>query len=141
MKRQINLLLITKIHVIIFFNKRTYSVNFKSFIFIFTGQNTLRINKSMLSHKICYSSLVIVCQCHVILWKAWYWDSWPQWLSFSFSDQEKLNDTVCTLVEKYYLLDFSDEEKINLAIQLRHFLFDDRQSSNLKNLSIIQQLW
>jgi len=35
---------------------------------------------------------------------------------------------------------FSDQEKINLPFHLRHFLFDVRQSSTLKNLSTIQEL-
>ncbi|XP_024626549.1 uncharacterized protein [Medicago truncatula] len=49
-------------------------------------------------------------------------------------------DTICTLVEKYYPMDFSDKEKINLPFHLRHFLFEARQSSTLKNLSTIQEL-
>jgi len=50
-------------------------------------------------------------------------------------------DTICTFVEKYYPMDFSDQEKnINLAFHLRHLLFDARQSSTLKNLSTIQEL-
>jgi hypothetical protein len=44
------------------------------------------------------------------------------------------------LLKNIYLLDFSDQVKINLAFHLRHFLFDARQTSNLKTLSIIQEL-
>ncbi|XP_058776824.1 uncharacterized protein LOC131651174 [Vicia villosa] len=49
-------------------------------------------------------------------------------------------DTICSLVEKYYPMDFSDQEKNNLQFQLRHFLFVARQASNLNNLSTIQEL-
>lgn len=49
-------------------------------------------------------------------------------------------DTICSLVEKYYPMDFSDQEKNNLQFQLQHFLFVARQASNLNNLSTIQEL-
>ncbi|XP_058784599.1 uncharacterized protein LOC131659425 [Vicia villosa] len=49
-------------------------------------------------------------------------------------------DIICSLVEKYYPMDFSDQEKNNLQFQLRHFLFVARQASNLNNLSTIQEL-
>ncbi|XP_024641739.1 uncharacterized protein [Medicago truncatula] len=49
-------------------------------------------------------------------------------------------DTICTLVQKYYPMDFSDHEKMKLPFDLRHFLFDVRQSSTFKNLSTIQEL-
>ncbi|XP_024634768.1 zinc finger MYM-type protein 1-like [Medicago truncatula] len=49
-------------------------------------------------------------------------------------------NTICTLVEKYYPMDFSDQEKINLPFHLKHFLFEARESSTLKNLSTIQEL-
>jgi len=49
-------------------------------------------------------------------------------------------DTICFLVEKYYPMDFSDQEKNNLQFQLQHFLFVARQASNLNNLSTIQEL-
>ncbi|XP_058742087.1 uncharacterized protein LOC131614532 [Vicia villosa] len=49
-------------------------------------------------------------------------------------------DTICSLVEKYYPMDFSDQEKNNLQFRLRHFLFVARQASNLINLSTIQEL-
>ena len=41
-------------------------------------------------------------------------------------------DTICTLVQKY-------QEKVKLLFDLRHFLFDVRQSSTFKNLSTIQE--
>ncbi|CAK8578063.1 unnamed protein product [Lathyrus sativus] len=49
-------------------------------------------------------------------------------------------DTICTLVEKYYPMDFNEKEKINLKFQLRHFIIDTRQASSLNNLSTIQEL-
>ncbi|XP_058755986.1 uncharacterized protein LOC131629208 [Vicia villosa] len=49
-------------------------------------------------------------------------------------------DTICTLVEKYYPMDFNEQERINLQFQLRHFIIDARQATSLKNLSTIQDL-
>jgi len=49
-------------------------------------------------------------------------------------------DKICTLVKKYYPMDFNDQEKINLNFQLQHFIIDVRQDSNLKNLSTMQEL-
>ncbi|XP_004488955.2 uncharacterized protein [Cicer arietinum] len=49
-------------------------------------------------------------------------------------------EKICTLVEKYYPVDFNMQEKINLKFQLQHFLIDARQDLNLKNLSTIQEL-
>jgi hypothetical protein len=49
-------------------------------------------------------------------------------------------ETICTLVEKYYPKDFSEQEQLLLHYQLRHFIVDARQSSHLKNLSTIQEL-
>jgi hypothetical protein len=49
-------------------------------------------------------------------------------------------DTICTLVEKYYPMDFNEQDKIILPFQLRHFIVDARQSTKLKNLSTIQKL-
>ncbi|XP_058783208.1 uncharacterized protein LOC131657874 [Vicia villosa] len=49
-------------------------------------------------------------------------------------------DTICTLVEKYYPMDFNEQEKTNLKFQLRHFIIDARQASSLNNLSTIQEL-
>ncbi|XP_027188707.1 uncharacterized protein [Cicer arietinum] len=49
-------------------------------------------------------------------------------------------EKICTLVEKYYPVDFNMQEKINLKFQLQHFLVDARQDLNLKNLSTIQEL-
>jgi hypothetical protein len=33
-------------------------------------------------------------------------------------------DDICIFAEKYYLIDFSEQEKINLRYQLRYFEFD-----------------
>ncbi|XP_029128873.1 uncharacterized protein LOC114916403 [Cajanus cajan] len=49
-------------------------------------------------------------------------------------------ENICTLVDKYYPMDFSEQEKINLHFQLQHFIVDARQDSNLKNLSTMQEL-
>ncbi|XP_058777057.1 uncharacterized protein LOC131651407 [Vicia villosa] len=49
-------------------------------------------------------------------------------------------DIICSLVEKYYPMNFSDQEKNNLQFQLQHFLFTARKESNLNNLSTIQEL-
>jgi len=50
-------------------------------------------------------------------------------------------DIICTLVYKYYLMDFNEQEKINLNFQLQQFNFDARQDSNLQNLSTMQDLF
>lgn len=49
-------------------------------------------------------------------------------------------DTISILVEKYYPMDFNEQEKITLQFQLQQFLVDTHQSSDLKNLSTIQKL-
>ncbi|XP_045822721.1 zinc finger MYM-type protein 1-like [Trifolium pratense] len=49
-------------------------------------------------------------------------------------------DHICTLVEKYYPVDFNEQEKINLRSQLCHFIIEARQESSLKSLSNIQEL-
>ena len=49
-------------------------------------------------------------------------------------------DKICTLVDKYYPIDFNEQEKINLNFQLQHFIIDARQDSNLNNLSTMQEL-
>jgi hypothetical protein len=49
-------------------------------------------------------------------------------------------ETICTLVEKYYPMDFNEQDQILLRLQLRHFIVDARETSNLKNLSTIQEL-
>ncbi|CAJ2637959.1 unnamed protein product [Trifolium pratense] len=49
-------------------------------------------------------------------------------------------ETICTLVEKYYPMDFTEQEQLLLRYQLQHFIVDARQSSHLKNLSTIQEL-
>jgi len=45
-----------------------------------------------------------------------------------------------SLIEKYYPMNFSDQEKINFPFSLQHFLFYAHQSSILENLSTIQEL-
>ncbi|XP_057431672.1 uncharacterized protein LOC130724460 [Lotus japonicus] len=49
-------------------------------------------------------------------------------------------DKICTLVDKYYPNDFSEQEKINLRFQLQHFIVDAHLDSDLENLSTIQEL-
>jgi hypothetical protein len=49
-------------------------------------------------------------------------------------------ETICTLVEKYYPMDFNEQDQILLRLQLRHFIVDARETSNLENLSTIQEL-
>lgn len=49
-------------------------------------------------------------------------------------------DDICTLVEKYYPMDFNEQEKLNLRCQLQHFIIDARQDSKLKNISTIHEL-
>jgi hypothetical protein len=36
----------------------------------------------------------------------------------------KVMMSICNIAEKYYPLDFSEQEKINLRYQLRYFEFD-----------------
>ena len=50
-------------------------------------------------------------------------------------------DKICTLVDKYYPMDFNEQEKINLNFQVQQFIIDARQDSNLKNLSTMQELY
>ncbi|XP_059448304.1 uncharacterized protein LOC132179583 [Corylus avellana] len=49
-------------------------------------------------------------------------------------------DDICILVEKYYPLDFSEQEKINLRYQLRYFESDVHTDPTLQNLSSIAEL-
>ncbi|XP_024640619.1 uncharacterized protein [Medicago truncatula] len=49
-------------------------------------------------------------------------------------------DTICTLVDKYYPMDFNDQGKIHLCYQLEQFIVDARKEPCLKNLSTIQEL-
>jgi len=49
-------------------------------------------------------------------------------------------DIICTLVEKYYPMDFSDKEKSKLQFLLRHFLFYAHRLLSLKNLSTISRI-
>jgi hypothetical protein len=49
-------------------------------------------------------------------------------------------DDICRLVEKYYPLDFSKQEKINQRFQLKHFQLDMLNDPKLKNLSSIAKL-
>jgi len=43
-------------------------------------------------------------------------------------------------VNKYYPLDFSEQEKISLKFQLQHFIIDVPNHPNLKNLSTMLEL-
>jgi hypothetical protein len=49
-------------------------------------------------------------------------------------------DDICILAEKYYPLDFSEHEKINLRYQLRYFEFDVLTDPTLQNLSSMAEL-
>jgi hypothetical protein len=49
-------------------------------------------------------------------------------------------DDICIIAEKYYPLDFSEQEKINLRYQLRYFEFDVFTELTLQNLSFIAEL-
>jgi hypothetical protein len=49
-------------------------------------------------------------------------------------------DDICILAEKYYPLDFSEHEKINLIYQLRYFEFNVLIEPTLQNLSFIIEL-
>jgi hypothetical protein len=49
-------------------------------------------------------------------------------------------DDICRLAEKYYALDFSEQEKINLRFQLKHFQLDMLNDPKLKKLSSIAEL-
>jgi hypothetical protein len=51
----------------------------------------------------------------------------------------KSND-ICSLMEKYYSLDFSEYEKINLNFQLNHFEVDVLNHPKLQNLSSTVEL-
>ena len=65
-------------------------------------------------------------------------------LSFALDSKDAYKafniDKICTHVDKYYPMDFNEQEKINLNSQLQHFIIDARQDSNLKNLSTMQEL-
>ncbi|XP_019438936.1 PREDICTED: zinc finger MYM-type protein 1-like [Lupinus angustifolius] len=49
-------------------------------------------------------------------------------------------DNICILVQKFYPMDFNDQEKINLRYQLQHFSLDVVSHSDLKNISTISEL-
>ena len=49
-------------------------------------------------------------------------------------------DDICSLVEKYYSLDFSEQEKIILRFQLKHFEVDMLNHLKLQKLSSIAKL-
>jgi acyl-ACP thioesterase len=49
-------------------------------------------------------------------------------------------DDICSLMKKYYSLDFSLQEKISLRFQLKHFELDVFNHPKLKNLSSIAEL-
>ena len=44
---------------------------------------------------------------------------------------------ICSLVEKYCPMDFTEQEIINLRFQLQHFILDAPHDLNLKDLSTI----
>jgi hypothetical protein len=48
-------------------------------------------------------------------------------------------DDICRLAEKYYPLDFLEQEKINLIFQLKHFQLDMINDLKLKKLSSIAE--
>jgi len=50
-----------------------------------------------------------------------------------------IND-ICTLVNRYYPLDFSEQEKIILKFQLQHFIIDAPNHPYLSNLSTMLEL-
>ncbi|XP_061340573.1 uncharacterized protein LOC133287039 [Gastrolobium bilobum] len=49
-------------------------------------------------------------------------------------------DDICSLAEKYYPLDFSEQERIHLNCQLKHFHKDIPKHPELQNLSLIFEL-
>jgi hypothetical protein len=49
-------------------------------------------------------------------------------------------EDICLLVDKFYLEDFSDQEKIHLRFQLQHYEFDVPNHPKLKNMSSIADL-
>jgi hypothetical protein len=49
-------------------------------------------------------------------------------------------DDICSLAEKYYSLDFSEQEKIILRFQLKHFEVDMLNHQKLQKLSSIAEL-
>ena len=49
-------------------------------------------------------------------------------------------EDICILENKYYPLDFSEQEKINLKFQLQHFIIDAPNHPNLKYLSTMLEL-
>jgi hypothetical protein len=65
-------------------------------------------------------------------------------LSFTLNPKDAYKsfkiDDICNFVEKYYSLDFSEQEKINLRYQLRYFEFDVLTKPTLQNLSSIAKL-
>ncbi|CAL5384725.1 unnamed protein product [Camellia sinensis] len=49
-------------------------------------------------------------------------------------------DDICTLVEKFYPQDFTEQERIHLKFQLQHFELDVPHHPDLQNLSTIFEL-
>ena len=49
-------------------------------------------------------------------------------------------DNICTLVEKYYPVDFSSQERAQLECQLPHFQIDECNGPELKELSTLAAL-
>ena len=49
-------------------------------------------------------------------------------------------DDICTLVVKYYLFGFIEQERLNLKFHLRHFEYDMHNDVKLQILSFLSQL-
>ncbi|KAK4364705.1 hypothetical protein RND71_016063 [Anisodus tanguticus] len=49
-------------------------------------------------------------------------------------------DDICALVEKFYLVDFSEQEKTNLRFQLQHFILEAVSHPKLNSLSTMFEL-
>ena len=47
---------------------------------------------------------------------------------------------ICRMVEKYYPLDFNQQEMIGLERQLNHFIIDASTNEDMKNISILVDL-
>ena len=66
-----------------------------------------------------------------------------QTLSFSLDPREHESfkiDYICCLVNKFYPQDFTDQEKIELKMQLSHYQHDVLGDSNFKKLSTHNEL-
>jgi hypothetical protein len=47
---------------------------------------------------------------------------------------------ICKMVEKYYPVDFSQQDRLGLESQLKHFVVDASSSEDLKNIATIAEL-